>query len=121
MHASMQYAPFVFLFLIATAVGILQWQKSRRFDGLKRRLALMVAGSNLVTAVTVLFVIAAQYFDKPGPGPVIILSILLSIALWTASLIWAGPAEAEDRWVYKSTVGLVTLMFASAVLAGLTS
>jgi len=80
----------------------------------------MIAGSNIVTGVTIMFAFAAQYFDKPGPGPVIILSTLLSIALWTACLIWAGPAEAEDKLVFKWTIGLVVMMFASAVLAGLT-
>ena len=106
----MQYHPILILALIGFTVGTLQWRKAERFSGLKRRLALAVTMCTYATCFSILLVFLTQSLDMPGPGPMIILSILLAIAFWTAGLIWAGPAEYEDKWVFKSTVGLVILM-----------
>ena len=111
--------PMITFTLIAITVANLQLRKARRFEGLKRRLAFGVMASNTVTAGTIAVVVIFQGFDWPGPGILIVASILLSIALWTASLIWAGPAEKEDRLVFLATVGLMGLTVLSALLIGL--
>lgn len=112
----MEYVPAILLTLIAATVGTLQLRKARRFDGLKRKLALGVSVSNYVTTATFVLLFLFQGFDWPGFALVIAASILSSIALWTASLIWTGPAEKEDRQVFVATSALMFCLFVTSLI-----
>jgi len=111
------HLPMITFMLIGFAVGTLQWRKARRCHGLKRTLARAVSALTYFPALTILGVLIYGDYTLGWPGPIIVLSILLSIAVWTASLIWAGPADAEDKRVFLVTVGMMALMILSVLAA----
>lgn len=101
--------------IIGFVVGTLQFGKAKRFHGLKRWLAAAVVAFTYLPALTILYVLFRQDFDMAGPGFVVVFSILLAIAFWTASLIWTGPAETEDKRVFQATVALMLVMMGTVL------
>ena len=112
--------PLITFMLTGFAVGTLQIRKAAHSSGLKRRLAIGVAAFTYIPAFGILVLTVKQGFQAPGIGFVVALSILFSLAFWTASLIWAGPAEVEDKWAIKITLTLLALMGIIIAFARLT-
>ena len=110
--------PFLFYGLIGVCVFVLLAKKARSAAGLAKPLSYAAALTSGAVGATALIVFLTQWFELPGAGLLMIPSTLLSIAFWTASLIWAGPATCEDRQVFIGTCVLALLMFISAPVLG---
>lgn len=110
--------PFLFYGLTGVYVAILLTRKSARVPSLGHVLSLLAALTAALVGLAALFVFFTQGFEIPGAALVMLPATLLSIAFWTASLIWAGPPTREDRFVFVGTAILVCLMFVSAPLLG---
>jgi len=109
--------PFLFYGLTGVYVASFLFLKARRLPAGKV-LTAAAAGTSGLVGLIALFVFFTQGFDLPGAGIVMIPSTLLSVAFWTASLIWAGPATTEDKFIFVGTIVLTFLMFISAPILG---
>ena len=110
--------PFLFYGLTGIYVSAQLTRKARRVEGTGTHLSMAAAATAGIVGLVALFVFFTQGFDLPGPGLIMIPSTMLSVAFWTASLIWAGPATREDRLVFTGTIILTVLMFISGPILG---
>ena len=110
--------PFFFYGLTGVYVAILLTRKSAAVPFLARVLSLLAALTAVLVGVTALYVFFTQSFEIPGAALVMLPATLLSIAFWTASLIWAGPPTREDRLVFTGAAVLISMMLVSAPVLG---